>query len=61
LAEVTHSNVRYLGSNDIFFDIWNESYAVQSVIWNNSEAWFFGITTGKVRLDYEMIASMFAA
>jgi hypothetical protein len=28
---------------------------------NNSETWFFEITTGKVRLDCEMVASMFAA
>jgi hypothetical protein len=58
---MTHSNVHSLGSNDIFFDDWNESYVVQSAMWNNSETRFFRITTEKVRLDYEMVASMFAA
>jgi hypothetical protein len=58
---MTHSNVCSLGSNDIFFDGWNESYVVQSTTWNNSEAWFFGITIGKVRLDCEMVASLFVA
>jgi hypothetical protein len=43
-AEMTHSNIRSLGGNDIFFDIWNESYVVQSTMRNNSETWFFGIT-----------------
>jgi hypothetical protein len=28
---------------------------------NNSETWFFGITTCRVRLDCEMVASVFAA
>jgi hypothetical protein len=36
-----------LGSNDIFFDDWNESYVVQSAMWNNSETRFFRITTEK--------------
>jgi hypothetical protein len=61
LAEMTHSNVRSLGGNDVFFDGWNESYAIQFAIWNNSETWFFGIIVGKVRLNREMVASMFAA
>jgi hypothetical protein len=58
---MTHSNVQPLGGNDIFFDGWNESYVVQSSIWNNLETQFFRITTGRVRLDCEMVASMFAA
>jgi hypothetical protein len=45
-AEMTHLNVRSLGSNDVFLDGWNESYVVQSAMWNNSETWFFRITTG---------------
>jgi hypothetical protein len=27
---MTHSNIRSFGSNDVFFDGWNESYVVQS-------------------------------
>jgi hypothetical protein len=42
---VTHSSICSLGGNDIFFDSWIKSYIVQSVMWNNSETWFFGITT----------------
>jgi hypothetical protein len=45
LVTVTHSSVYSLGGNDIFFDSWIESYIVQSVMWNNSETWFFRITT----------------
>jgi hypothetical protein len=45
LAEVTHSNVRPLSGNDVFFDGWNESYIVQSAMQNNPETWFFRITT----------------
>jgi hypothetical protein len=30
-------------------------------MWDNSETWFFGITTGRMRLDCEMVASVFAA
>jgi hypothetical protein len=58
---MTHSNVQSLGSNDVFFDAWNESYVVQSAMWNNSETQFFRITTVRVRLDCEMVASMFVA
>jgi hypothetical protein len=58
---MTNSNVHSLGSNDIFFDGWIESYVVQYAMWNNLETWFFRITTGKVRLDREMVASIFAA
>jgi hypothetical protein len=58
---MTHSNIHSLGSNDVFFDRWNESYVVQSAMPNNSETWFFRITTARVRLDYEMVASMFVA
>jgi hypothetical protein len=58
---MTHSNVRSLGGNDIFFDGWNKSYVVQSAMQNNLETQFFGITIGKVRLDSEMVASMFVA
>jgi hypothetical protein len=61
LAEMTHFNVHPLSGNDVFFDSWNESYVVQSTMWNNSKTWFFGITTYRVRLDCEMIASVFAA
>jgi hypothetical protein len=45
LAEMTHSNVRSLSDNDVFFDSWNESYVVQPTMRNHSETWFFGITT----------------
>jgi hypothetical protein len=58
---MTHPNVRSLGSNDVFFDGWNESYVVQPAMWNNSETRFFRITIGKARLDCEMVASMFVA
>jgi hypothetical protein len=58
---MAHSNVCSLGGNDVFFDGRNKSYVVQSTMWNNSETRFFGITTGGVRLDYEMVASMLAA
>jgi hypothetical protein len=61
LAEMTHSNVRPLGGNDVFFNSWNESYVVRSTMWDNSETWFFGITTGGRRLDRDMVASVFAA
>jgi hypothetical protein len=30
-------------------------------MWNNLETRFFRITSGKVRLDCEVVASMFAA
>jgi hypothetical protein len=58
---MTHSNVRPLGGNDIFFDSWNESYVVQSTMWDNSETWLFGITTGGMRLDCDMVASVLMA
>jgi hypothetical protein len=45
LVEMTHSNVRPLSGNDVFFDSWNESYVVQSTMRNHSDTWFFGITT----------------
>jgi hypothetical protein len=32
LAEMTHSNIRPLSGNDVFFDGWNESYIVQSAL-----------------------------
>jgi hypothetical protein len=37
LAEMTHSNVRSLGGNDVFLDSWNESYVVQSTMQNHLE------------------------
>jgi hypothetical protein len=52
---MTHSNIRSLGGSDFFFDGWNESYVVQSAMQNNVETRFFGITTGRVRLDCEMV------
>jgi hypothetical protein len=58
---MTHSNIRPLSGNAVFFDSWNESYVVQSTMWNNSKTWFFGITTCRMRLDYEVAASGFAA
>jgi hypothetical protein len=61
LAEMTHSNIRPMSGNDVFFDGWNESYIVQSALRNNPETWFFGITTWRVRLDRDMIASVFVA
>jgi hypothetical protein len=61
LVEMTHSNIRSLGYDDIFFDSWNKGYVVQYTIWNNSETRFFRITTGRVRLNWEMVASMLAA
>jgi hypothetical protein len=30
-------------------------------MWDNSETWFFGITTCRVRLGCDMVASMFVA
>jgi hypothetical protein len=56
-----HSNVRPLSGNDVLFDSWNESYVVQSTMQNNSETLFFRITTCRVRLDCEMVASVFVA
>jgi hypothetical protein len=61
LAEMTHSNVRSLSGDDVFLDSWNESYVVQSALRNNPETWFFGITTWRMRLDRDTIASVFAA
>jgi hypothetical protein len=58
---MAHSIIHSLGGNDVFFDDWNESYVVQSAMWNNSETQFFGLTTRRVRLDCEMVASMFMA
>jgi hypothetical protein len=58
---MTHSNVRPLGGNDAFFDSWNESYVIQSTMWDNSETWFFWITTGGRRLDRDMVPSVFVA
>jgi hypothetical protein len=59
--KMTHSNARPLCGNDVSFDSWNESYVVQSSIWDYLETWFFGITTCRVRLDCEMVASVFVA
>jgi hypothetical protein len=61
LTETTHSNVCHLSGNNVFFDSWNESYIVQSTMWNNSETWFFGITTCRLRLDCEVVALVLAA
>jgi hypothetical protein len=61
LVEMTHANVRPLSDNDVFFDSWQESYVVQSTMWDNSESWFFRITTYRMRLDCDMVASVFAA
>jgi hypothetical protein len=58
---MTHSNIHPLSGNDVFFDRWNESYVVQSTMWNNLETCFFGITTCRMRLDWEVVASVFAA
>jgi hypothetical protein len=58
---MTHSNVHLLSGNDVFFDGWNESYIVQSTVRNHSEPGFFGITTCRMRLNCEMIASVFVA
>jgi hypothetical protein len=55
---MTHSNIRSLGYNDILFDSWNKSYVVQFAMWNNSKTRLFWITTGRARLDCEMVASM---
>jgi hypothetical protein len=60
LAEMTHSNVRPLSGNEVFLDGWNESYNVQFTMWNNPETWFFGITTWRMMLDRDIIASVFA-
>jgi hypothetical protein len=60
-AEMTHSNVRSLGGDDIFLDGWNKSYVAQSTMWNNSETQLFWITTRSVRLDGEMVASVLMA
>jgi hypothetical protein len=61
LAEMTHSNVHPLSGSDVLFDSWNESYVVQSTMWNHSETWFFRITTCRMSLNWEMVASVFAA
>jgi hypothetical protein len=58
LADVIHSNLRSLSGDNIFFDSWNKGYVVQSAMWNNSETRLFWSTTGSVRLDGEMVASM---
>jgi hypothetical protein len=58
---MTYSNVHYLAGNNVFFDGWNMSNIVQSAMWNNSKTRFFEITSGRVRLDCEMVASMFVA
>jgi hypothetical protein len=59
--QMDHSNVHPLGCDDILFYSWDKGYVVQSTIWNNSDTWLFGITTGRVRLDHEMVASMLPA
>jgi hypothetical protein len=59
--KITHSNICSLGGNDIFFDGWNKSYVVQFAMWNNSKTRFFKITIGRVRLEYEMVASILEA
>jgi hypothetical protein len=58
---MTHSNVRPLSGNDVFLDSWNESYVVELTMQNHSETWFFRITTCRIRLDCEMVASVLAA
>jgi hypothetical protein len=60
-TEIAHSNVRSLGGDDVFFDSWNNGYIVQSAMWNNSKIRLFGIITGWVGLDGEVVASMLAA
>jgi hypothetical protein len=60
-VDVTHSNVHSLSGDDVFFDSWNKGYVIQSAMWNNSETWLFWITTRRVRLDCEVVASMLAA
>jgi hypothetical protein len=59
--DMTHSNVYSLSDDDIFLDSWNESYVVQSTMWNNSNTRLFWITTRSVRLDGEMVASVLMA
>jgi hypothetical protein len=56
-----HSNARLLSGDDIFLDGWNESYVVQSAMWNHSQTWLFRVTTGCKWLDYEMVAMMLVA
>jgi hypothetical protein len=58
---MTHSNIRPLSGDDIFFNGWNKGYAIQFAMWNNSETWLVWITTRRVRLDSEMVASMLVA
>jgi hypothetical protein len=58
---MTYSSIRSLGRNDVFFDGWNESYVVPTAMWNNSKTQFFRITTERVRLGCEMVASIFVA
>jgi hypothetical protein len=55
-----HSNTRLLSGGDIFLDGWNEGYVVQPAMWKNLETQLFWITTGRVRLDCEMVASVLA-
>jgi hypothetical protein len=58
---MTHSNVCSSSGDDIFFDSWNKVYVIQPVMWNHSETRLFWITTGRLSLDCEMVASMLAA
>jgi hypothetical protein len=59
--DVTHSNIHLLGSNNFFFDSWDESYNVQHTLWNNSKTWLFWIRTRSEQLNHEMIAMLLAA
>jgi hypothetical protein len=49
-----------LSGGDIFLDGWDESYVVQSAMWDNSKTWLFRITTGGERSNHEIIAVMLA-
>jgi hypothetical protein len=40
-SDMTHSNARALSGDDLFLDGWNESYVVQSSVWNNSDTQLF--------------------
>jgi hypothetical protein len=60
-SDMTHSNARALSGDDLFLDGWNESYVVQSSVWNNSDTQLFWITTICERLDCKMVASMLMA
>jgi hypothetical protein len=60
-SDVTHPNVCFLRSDDIFLDSWDASDVVQCTMWNDPKTWLLRITTGCDRLNHDKVAMLFTA